>query len=243
MPIRQIFIITGKETVIFYSLRSSWVILAAITMLNGLAGWWALHQEPVVNRALQMIFYFFSGTTMISSVLYGMRAIAEEKNTGTLELLLTSPISEYQIVLGKFFANLGFLSAQLLVSLPIVFFAIQYGNGSIGQVIAGYIGLMVLAGGCTSLMMFYSSIAPSQIFAAALGGANIVIFLLMGFFSPYLSPPLKNIIREFSFYVRFSDFEKGAIVIRHIIFFLSICILYLYSASMVLTSRYWSKNR
>lgn len=231
-----------KEISVFFTLRSSWLILATIAMINGLAGWWAMHQEPAVNKAIQVVFYFLSGTTMISAVLYGMRSIAEEKYGHTLELLLTSPVSEFQIINAKFFANVFIVIVQLLTSLPVLLFAVFLGKGSLGQVFSGYIGLLLLGMASSAIVLFFSSITKSQIVAASLSGANIAFFLLLGFFSPYMDMPLKSILRDFSFYVRFYDFEKGAIVIKHVIFFLSVCVFYIFLSKEALASGAW-RNR
>ena len=94
LPIREIF---KKELRSFFQSYSGWTILFLTSTINGLFGWWTIHQEATSSMALQMIFYRFSGTAMVASALIGMKLFAEEKALGTIELLVTAPIRESQI--------------------------------------------------------------------------------------------------------------------------------------------------
>ncbi len=180
-----------------------------------------------------------SGTTMITGVLISMRLIAEEKMQGTIELLFTSPISELQLVVGKFTSAVIFLAIQAIVTLPIPLLVVFYGGSNWGHAFSGFVGVLLIGSATAAMGTFYSSLTKVQLLAALMTAANLIFFLLLGSFSPYIDQPLKSVLRELSFYVHFMDFEKGVIAVKHIVFYFSIIIFYLYAASLSLTARRW----
>ncbi|MBV6494161.1 MAG: hypothetical protein LDLANPLL_02187 [Turneriella sp.] len=180
-----------------------------------------------------------SGTTMITGVLISMRLIAEEKMQGTIELLFTSPLTEAQLVLGKFLSAFLFLCVQAALTLPITLLVVFYGGANLGHIVAGFIGLLFIGAATSAMGLFYSTLTKTQLLASVMTAANLVFFLLLGFFSPYIEQPLKNVLREFSFYVHFMDFEKGVLSAKHSIFYLSIVVFYLYAATLSLSARRW----
>jgi ABC-2 type transport system permease protein len=198
-----------------------------------------IKHESTSSLALQRIFYMLSGTTMITAVLISMRLIAEEKMQGTIELLFTSPITESQLVLGKFTSAILFLLIQALVVLPIPMLVVIYGGSGLGHLFSGFVGVILIGSATAAMGTFYSSLTKTQLLAALMTAANLIFFLLLGFFSPFIDQPLKSVLRELSFYVHFMDFEKGVISVKHVLFYSSIVIIYLYAASLSLTSRRW----
>ena len=168
-----------------------------------------------------------------------MKFFAEEKSLGTLELLFTAPIQESQILLGKFFSGILFLLFIMFASFPIPAWIMIYGDAQIGHVVSGYLGVLFIGMTSIAISTFFSTLTKVQLLAALMALANICIFLLLGFFSPYVDNPMKSVIRELSLYVHYRDFEKGVLVFRHIIFFLSVTIFYLYISVVSLRSRRW----
>lgn len=232
-----VYEIMRKELKSYFNSYLAWLILALTAILNGLLGWWGMHKEPASDRALQLVFYAFSGTTMVAAVLLGMRLFAEEKDRGTLELLLTAPITESQIVAAKLLSAVTFLMIIMATSFPVVLMVFIYGDGSWGQVFSGYLGILLLGSASISVSLFFSTLTNIQLLAAVSAGATVVAFLLSGFFSPYLDAPMKQIMRELSFYVHYMDFEKGMVRLRHIVFFLSIISVFSYLSTVSLQSR------
>ena len=236
VPINEI---CKKELRAFFQSNLGWFILFFTTIFNGLMGWWAIHKSNSSFEALQFIFYSFSGSTMIVGILIGMRLLAEERALGTIELLTTAPIKENQIILGKYTAALSLLGLCLLASLPIPMIAVFFGGATLGHILSGYIGNFLIGGATIAITIFYSSLSKSQLLAAIMATVNLVTLLLLGFFSPFISYPMKTIIREFSLYVHYMDFEKGIVMLKHCIFFISIIVFYLYLSIATLQSNRW----
>lgn len=231
--------ICRRELKSYYESLLAWFILGISFSLAFLWGYAYIRHESSSFIALQRIFYMLSGTTMITGVLISMRLIAEEKMQGTIELIFTSPISEAQLILGKFCAAVIFLCIQVVVMLPIPLLVVIYGGSNLGHVVAGFIGVLLIGSATAAMGTFYSALTKVQLLAALLTAANLVFFLLLGFFSPYIDQPLKSVLREFSFYVHFMDFEKGVISLKHVVFYLSVIVFYLYAASLALAARRW----
>ncbi len=234
LPLKEI---AKKELDFLFGSHLGWIILFLATILNSLFSWFAIQKLTASADILQFIFYFFSGTSMICGVLLGMRIFADEKSLGTLDLLITSPITNYQLVLGKFIATSFFVIIILLASLPIPIIIYIEGNINMGHIFAGYVGNFLLTISVIAITLFYSTLTKTQLFAAAMASTNIVMLLLLGFFSPYVSQPLKSIVRELSLYVHYRDFEAGVLVFHHALFFISVIILYLYLSVLSLKTQ------
>ncbi|MCX7631707.1 MAG: ABC transporter permease subunit [Turneriella sp.] len=237
--LRPVWLICRRELTGYFQSLLAWFILSISFSLSFLWAYAYIRHESTSFLALQRIFYMFSGTTMITAVLISMRLIAEEKMQGTIELLFTSPISETQLVLGKFMAAILFLLIQIAVLLPIPLLVVIFGASNLGHVVAGMTGVLLIGAATAAMGTFYSSLTRIQLLAALMTAANLIFFLLLGFFSPYIDQPLKSVLREFSFYVHFMDFEKGVISVKHVVFYLSVVVFYLHAASLSLTARRW----
>lgn len=231
--------ICRRELKSYFESALAYFIISISFALAFLWGYAYIKHESTSAVAMQRIFYMLSGTTMITAVLISMRLIAEEKMQGTIELLFTSPITEAQLVLGKFGATVIFLAIQALITLPIPLIVVFYGGTNFGHLVAGFLGVLLIGGATAAMGTFYSSLTKTQLLAALMTGANLIFFLLLGFFSPFIDQPLKSVLRELSFYVHFMDFEKGVVSLKHVLFYMSIISFYLYAATISLTSRRW----
>ncbi|HRP70208.1 MAG TPA: ABC transporter permease subunit [Turneriella sp.] len=231
--------ICQRELKSYFQSALAYFILSITFSLAFLWGYAYIKHETTSSLAIQRIFYMLSGTTMITGVLISMRLIAEEKMQGTIELLFTSPLTEGQLVLGKFFSALSFLAIQAFLTLPIPLLVVFYGGANVGHVVAGFSGVLLIGAATAAMGLFYSTLTKTQLLAAVMTAANLVFFLLLGFFSPFIDQPLKSVLREMSFYVHFMDFEKGVVSLKHVTFYLSIVIFYLYIATLALSIRRW----
>ncbi len=223
-------------------LNTTWgiSILAVILLLDGLLfNAFALGSSPRYSAdVLEDFFYFSSGTTMIAGVLLTMRLLAEERQTGTESLLQTAPITELQIVIGKFLG--AYLFLMLITGLTIYMpFLIQV-NGKIswGQIFAGYLGLACLGATAISIGTFGSAIAKNQLFAAILGGGLLVFFLLGWLLGEITSAPLNEIFSYLALFDKhFQPFMSGRINSEGIVFYLSLSVGFLLLATRVLQAR------
>jgi ABC-2 type transport system permease protein len=223
-------------------LNTTWgiSILAVILLLDGLLfNAFALGSSPRYSAdVLEDFFYFSSGTTMIAGVLLTMRLLAEERQTGTESLLQTAPITEMQIIIGKFLG--AYLFLMLITGLTIYMpFLIQInGKVSWGQIFAGYLGLACLGATSISIGTFGSAIAKNQLFAAILGGGLLVFFLLGWLLGEITSAPLNEVFSYLALFDKhFQPFMSGRINSEGIVFYFSLSVGFLLLATRVLQAR------
>ena len=176
---------------------------------------------------------------LLASVLT-MRLFAEEKKMGTLELLLTAPVRDSEVVVGKFLGSLSILMAMLALTLyyPILLWA--FGDPDWGPIATGYLGLFLL--GCTSLAvgLFASSLTSNQIVAAVVAGGILCALWFLSMAADLLPEAMGEAIGYLSLYYHFPDFMRGVIDTRGIIYYLSITVLFLFLAIRSLESSRWS---
>jgi len=169
-----------------------------------------------------------------------MRLLAEEKKMGTLELLLTAPVRDSEVIMGKFLGSLGILTAMLALTFYYPILLMWFGDPDIGPIATGYLGLFLL--GCTSLAvgLFASSLTSNQIVAVVIAGGILFALWFIGMAADLLPEALGEVIGYLSLYYHFPDFMRGVIDTRGIIYYLSITALFLFLAVRSLENSRWS---
>ncbi|GAH69656.1 unnamed protein product, partial [marine sediment metagenome] len=164
---------------------------------------------------------------LLASVLT-MRLLAEERKMGTLELLLTAPVRDSEVILGKFLGSLGILTVMLVLTFYYPILLMWFGDPDMGPIATGYLGLFLL--GCTSLAvgLFASSLTSNQIVAAVVAGGVLCALWFLGMAADLLPEAMGEVISYLSLYYHFPDFMKGVIDTRGIIYYLSITVLFLF---------------
>lgn len=237
---RGVFLIAGRELGAFLNTTWGWAILAAMLLIDGLLfNAFALTDTPRFSAdVLEDFFYFSSGTTMIAGVLLTMRLLAEEKQARTMVLLDTAPVSEGQIVLGKFLGAMGFL--MLITALTIYMPLLIQVNGKVGwaQIGAGYLGLFGLGSAAVAIGTFGSAVAKNQLFSAILGGFLLVTLILGWLLGRVTEPPISDVMSYIALYDKhFQPFQRGRINTESLVFFGSVTFAFLLMATRVLQAR------
>jgi ABC-2 type transport system permease protein len=172
---------------------------------------------------------------------FTMKAWAEERKTGSVELLLTMPFSEWDLVLGKFFAALGLLAALLVLSLPVPLSILPLGRFDAGVIICEYLGALLYGASATALGLLLSSLSKNQA-AAFLGSASVLlVVMLINQISMTQSFPawLSTFFLYISLNYHFESFAKGLLDSRDLLFFIISAALFLYVTTRVLVFRKW----
>ena len=168
-----------------------------------------------------------------------MRTYSEEKRSGTIELLLTSPLTDLEIIVGKFLGALGLYIALLAVTLPYMGILFYYGNPEWRPVAAGYLGLLLMGGTFVSLGLLISSTTNNQIVA---GIVTFVVFLLLwiiGWFADSAGPTIGPITSWLSITEHFDDFSKGIIDTKHVLYYLSLITFGLFLTAKSVDTERW----
>jgi ABC-2 type transport system permease protein len=172
-----------------------------------------------------------------------MRLWAEERRSGTLELLMTMPITPWQAIAGKFLASWIFLALALALTFPVVVTANVLGTPDNGMICAGYLGSLLLAGAYLAVTCMTSAMTRNQVVAFILS-VVVCLFLIIAGFNPvtdllarWASPAFIDTVAAFSVVTHFDGFQKGVIDTRDLFFFLSMIGFLLFATSVILRNR------
>lgn len=172
-----------------------------------------------------------------------MRLWAEEKKTGSIELLFSLPITVPQAVLGKFLAAWLFLTVALLLTVTMPLTVIYLGSPDIGVIVAGYLGAFLMAGAFLAVGCFFSALTRNQIISAILSFAAIFFLLFLSmpstldYFSDFLSAPMLSVIEGLSLLGHFESIQKGLIQLSDISYFLLLIFGWVFACTVVLDER------
>lgn len=226
--LKTIYILFKKELMSYFNSPIAYVFIGVFLV----AGNWLFFNNffLAAQASMRNYFAFLPWIFLFLSPAVTMRLWAEEKKSGTIELLLTLPLTDWQVVLAKFFSSLAFLSISLLLSLTIPASIAFLGNLDAGPIFGGYLGALFLGGSYLALGLFISSLTKNQIIAfiaalAACFSAFIVgaDFVLAG--SPQALTPVMKFIGLGS---HFNNIARGVIDTKDIIYYLSFIFLFLW---------------
>ena len=168
-----------------------------------------------------------------------MRTYSEEKRSGTIELLLTSPVSDIEIILGKFFGAMGLYAAMLGVTVLYTGILFFLGNPEWKPIVAGYLGLLLMGGCFVSVGLLVSSLTKNQIVA---GTATFAVFLFLWVISwigQNASPTAREIVSYLSITEHFNDFARGVVDTKHLVYYLSFITFGLFLTAKSVDSERW----
>ncbi len=150
-----------------------------------------------------------------------MRTYSEEKRSGTIELLLTSPLTDLQIVLGKFLGAFVLYIAMLGVTVVHIGFLFLFGNPEWRPVATGYLGVLLMGGCFLSLGLFVSSLTKNQIVAGMLTFAVFLMFWIVNWIAAFMGPTMQSVLNYMSITEHLNDFTIGVLDTKHIVYYLS----------------------
>jgi ABC-2 type transport system permease protein len=170
-----------------------------------------------------------------------MRLFAEEKKTGTIELLMTSPITTTQVLLGKFFACLSLYS--MIVALTLVYCVILefYGDPDWGPIWTAYLGYLLLGGTFIGVGILASALTENQIVAVLLAFGSLLLLWLIDWSASFAGPTSAKILQYLSIIEHLEDFQRGVIDTKDVVFYLSFTFFTLFLTSRALESRRWRR--
>jgi ABC-2 type transport system permease protein len=193
-----------------------------------------------INQDLVLgLIYNTSVLTLFMLPLVTMRSLAEEKRSGTIELLLTSPVTDLQIVLGKFFAALTLYAAMLGLTLIHVAFLFMNGDPEWKPLVANYLGMLLLGGTFVSFGILFSSFTKNQIVAGFLAFGVFLFLWLIGIVEYFVSSTWGSIVSQLSVMKHIENFAKGVIDTKDVIYYLSFIGFGLFLSKQSVESHRW----
>lgn len=237
----QTLLIARRE--LFAYLRSPLgaAVIAGALLIDGIYFYWkGLTEKLLSAQVLQEFFYGASGTTMVAGIILAMRLLAEERQTGTLTLLNTSPIRDGEIVAGKFISAFGMLAVMTLLTLYMPLLIFVNGKVSVGHIVVGYLGLLLLGAASVAIGLFASALARSQVVAAIIGALILVPLVLLWAVARAVDPPLNTFLSALALHhENFRPFMVGILELGGVVYYLAITYFFLLAAAKTLEARRW----
>lgn len=168
-----------------------------------------------------------------------MRTYSEEKRSGTIELLLTSPLTDLQIVLGKFLGAFVLYAAMLAVTVVHIGFLFLFGNPEWRPVATGYLGVLLMGGCFLSLGLFVSSLTKNQIVAGMITFAVFLLFWIVNWIAGFVGPTMQGFLNYLSITEHLNDFTIGVLDTKHVVYYLSFIAFSLFLTVRAVDTERW----
>jgi len=252
--VRNIMAIAGKELRSYFASPIAFIIIGLFALLFGFFFYTYLtlfvRQSEMMmmqgggaaNINQQMIRGVFLNSAVIILFvmpMITMRTYAEEKRSGTIELLLTSPITDVQIIVGKFLGAMGLYVAMLLVTMIYMAILFIYGRPEWRPLAAGYLGLLLMGGCFISAGLFVSSLTKNQIVAGMMTFAVFLMLWVIDWIGESSGATTKAVVEHLSITRHFDDFAKGIVDTNHVVYYLSFITFGLFLTAKSVDSERW----
>jgi ABC-2 type transport system permease protein len=252
--LRNTLAIADKELRSYFASPIAYIIIGLFALLFG---WFFYMFLTVFVRQSEQMMQFGGGSAninqqMIRGVLQNsaviilfvmpmitMRTYSEEKRSGTIELLLTSPVTDFQIIMGKFLGAMALYVAMLLVTVVYMAILFIYGNPEWRPVVAGYLGLLLMGGCFIAVGLLISSLTKNQIVAGFLTFAVFLMLWVINWIGDTSGPTTQAIVSYLSITEHFDDFARGVIDTKHVVYYLSFITFGLFLTAKSVDSERW----
>jgi ABC-2 type transport system permease protein len=222
----------------YFNSPAAYIVICLFLLVMGLFFW---NPFFLINRASVRNMYDLMAILLLPTApALTMGLLAEEKRQGTIEILLTMPVRDTEVIIGKFLAAFGLLAVLLGLTLAYPISVSSLGNLDWGPVWAGYLALLLQGGAMLALGVLASSWTDNQLIAFFTSGMICFVFWVVSRFLPFIPQQAASIIEWLSFDYHFQDIVRGVVDSRHIIYFLSVIGFSLALAFRSLESRRWS---
>ncbi|MEJ2580253.1 MAG: ABC transporter permease [Acidobacteriota bacterium] len=245
---RKIWAIIRRELIAYFSSPLAYIVLTAFLLMQGYIFYLIVSflnnpQTP----AMTPLRLFFGGTIFFWLFLLfvvpviTMRLIAEERRSGTVEVLLTSPVTEGQVIIGKFAAAMAFYVTLWLPTVLYVLVLTRHSEIDIGPVLSGYLGVFLLGFFFIAVGTFSSTLTDNQLIAAIIAFAAMVILFSIGLVEQLMVSDsfIKSALGNMNLWTQMDDFAKGIVDSRHVIYQLSAGVLFHFLATKSLEVKKW----
>ena len=237
---RNVGIIMRRELASYFATPLAYVFILIFLMLAGVFTFYLGGFYERGQADLDSFFGFVPWLYLFLIPAIAMKLWAEERKSGSIELLMTQPVTIWEAVLGKFLAAWLFTALALILTFPLWLTVNYLGSPDNGAILAGYLGSLLLAGGFLAVGSCMSALTRNQVVAFILGVVACFVFLLAGFplvldlFRSWAPQPLLDAVASLSFYVHFQSISKGVIDIRDLLYFVMLIGFFLLATDITL---------
>jgi ABC-2 type transport system permease protein len=229
--------IAKRELGAYFKSPVAYVVLFAFVAITGFL--FFSNFFVVGNASMEGFFANMPFLLLFFCPAISMRLLAEERGSGTIEMLLTMPVRDWEVVVGKYVAAVGVLAVGLLLTLPFAFTVGKLGSLDSGPVLAGYVGTLLLGGTYLAVGLMASAMTKNQIVAFIVGVAICLLLFLLGMFYSSAGSVFGPILQYASPAYQFSKITRGVIELRNIVYYLTAIGVCLVVSTQLLESRKW----
>ena len=232
-------VIARRELSSYFYSPIAYVAMVVFLLLCGGMFW--MDFEPGEPAAMRTIFDKMINVLVFIIPILCMGLLAQELASGTIETMMTAPVSETDMVLGKFMGSVAFFVILLVPTLLYVLLLRAYGRPDIGPIVSGYLGIILVGAMFISVALFCSSLTRFQLVAAVAAAAFLTLITIVPWLAGGLTelPAFGRKIVDQAVYRRYTDFSRGVIDTGNVVFFLVSTAVFLFLTVKVLESRRW----
>jgi len=238
--VRVVWTIVKRELGSYFSSPVAYVFLVIFLLLTGFFTFTAGNFFERGEASLAAFFGWHPWLYLVLVPAVGMRLWAEERRSGTLELLLTMPVAPWQAIVAKFLASWIFIGVALALTFPAVLTVNVLGDPDNGMITAGYLGSFLLAGAYLAITSMTSAMTRNQVVAFILS-VVLCLFLILAGFNPvtdllvrWASPAVVDTVAAFSVVTHFDGFQRGVVDLRNLVFFVSVIGFALFATGVII---------
>lgn len=215
-----------KESKALFSSPIAWALIAVFLLLMG----FSFAATLFLTKSATLIHVLFQASVLLLLIIpvITMRLFAEERRQGTLELLLTAPVSEIEIVLAKWLASFAVIVAMLAPTLLYVVILGQFSDPDLGPIYSGYLGLLLLAAGLLAVGLAISAMTANQVVAATISLGVFLLLWMVDSLGALLPDPYDQIVTNASLLAHFTPFATGALYLSDLGFFIALTLFGLF---------------
>ena len=215
--------LVAKELKALYTSPIAYAVIAVFLLLMG----YTFVATLFISKTATLIHSFFQAATLLLLIVpvITMRLFAEERRAGTLELLLTAPVREIDVVLAKFVASFSVVAVMISLTLAYPLTLVMFGDPDLGPIYSGYLGLLLLGAALVAIGLAISAVTSNQIVAAVVTLGLFLLLWMLDTLGSTLPSPYDNFVVNVSLLAHFTPFATGALYLSDLGFFISLILI------------------
>ena len=239
----KVLALTRKELACFFYSPIAYVVATMVLVLTGFAFWFGIARPMSMNQVPPAAFdgtlYFLTFILLFIVPIVTMRSLSEERRSGSIELLLTAPLRDWEVVVGKFLGAYIFFLCIILPTLGYVAFLTAYADPDLGQIATSYVGVVLLGAFFVAVGILSSALTRNQVVAAIFAFVFLMMLWFVGDLGAFMPFVLRGPVSYLSPTSHMSPFFRGEIDTRDVIYHLSGTFLFLFLATRVVEANKW----
>ena len=235
-PVINVLAVARRDLGSYFSSPVGYIIMAFILLINGI---FFLPTLSGQQASIGSVVSWITTLLLFFAPILSMRLLSEEQKSGTLELLMTAPVRDSEVAIGKYLAALGFLGVLLLLTLVYPAILYIFGQPDRGQMIGGYLAMILFGAAAMAIGLFTSSLTQNQIVAAVVGIVIMLILYFVDALAQSASGPLAQVLTDLSAYRHLTQLTQGVVDTKDVIYFLSLVVGALFLTTRSLEARRW----